>query len=68
MSGDRPVPSDPAAPERPNYDLHEDTGDGDVCGETYDHRLDLIAERDGWRTYSCRECGAEIIDEADDDA
>lgn len=37
----------------------------DVCGESYDHRLDLIDERDGERVYECRECGAEIREEAD---
>jgi DNA-directed RNA polymerase subunit RPC12/RpoP len=48
-------------------DLYDDTGDMDVCGETYDHRLDLIAESDGWRTYVCRECGAEILEDPDSD-
>ena len=33
----------------------------DVCGETYDHDLRLIEDRDGMRTYECRECGAEIV-------
>lgn len=37
--------------------------DGDVCGFTYDHDLRLIGERDGWFTYECRECGAEIFEE-----
>lgn len=37
----------------------------ELCGETYDHRLDLIDERDGERVYECRECGAEIREEAD---
>jgi hypothetical protein len=32
----------------------------DICGETYDHDLRLVDERDGWCTYECRECGAEI--------
>ncbi len=36
-----------------------------VCGESYDHDLRLIDERDGWRTSECRECGAEIIEDED---
>ena len=40
--------------------------DEEVCGESYDHRLELLDERDGMRTYECRECGAEIWEEDDD--
>lgn len=32
----------------------------DVCGFTYDHTLELLGERDGCRSYVCRECGTEI--------
>jgi hypothetical protein len=41
--------------------------DEEICGESYDHDLSLISERDGCRTYECRRCGAEIWedDEAD---
>jgi rubrerythrin len=35
----------------------------DICGETYDHTLNLLSEADGMRVYECRECGAEIIEE-----
>lgn len=34
-----------------------------ICGESYDHTLRLIDERDGCRTYECAECGAEVIEE-----
>ena len=37
--------------------------DADLCGWTYDHTLELHGQRDGIRTYICRECGAEIIEE-----
>lgn len=37
----------------------------DICGETFDHDLRLIDERDGDRSYECRVCGAEIY-ESDD--
>lgn len=46
------------------------TGDDDtepVCGESYDHDLKLIAEHDGHATYECRECGAELFTEPDDE-
>jgi hypothetical protein len=36
-----------------------------VCGESYDHDLRLIDERDGYATYDCRECGAEVLTEPD---
>ena len=32
------------------------------CGFSWDHTLDVISVRDGYTTYVCRECGAEIID------
>ncbi len=34
-----------------------------VCGESYDHDLRLIDERDGSATYECRDCGAEVLTE-----
>ena len=34
----------------------------DVCGETFDHNLRVIDERDGWVTYECRTCGAEVVE------
>lgn len=34
----------------------------EVCGESYDHDLRVIDERDGTVTYECRNCGAEIIE------
>ena len=37
--------------------------DEDICGETYDHDLRLVDERDGIATYECRRCGAEVIEE-----
>jgi hypothetical protein len=41
--------------------------DEEVCGETYDHDLMLVDERDGEATYECRVCGAEVLDEPEDD-
>jgi hypothetical protein len=38
-------------------------GREDVCGDSYDHDLDLIDERDGYCSYVCRTCGAEILTE-----
>ncbi len=38
-----------------------------VCGESYDHNLELFDERDGVSSYVCRECGAEIISDESDD-
>lgn len=35
----------------------------EVCGETWDHTLELVDERDGIRQYLCCECGAEIIED-----
>ncbi len=37
-----------------------------VCGESYDHDLRLIDERDGYATYECRKCGAEVVTEPDE--
>lgn len=37
-----------------------------VCGESYDHDLSLIDEADGWATYECRKCGAEVVTEPDE--
>ena len=45
----------------------DDDTDKEVCGESYDHDLRLIDERDGFATYACRECGAEIFTEPDED-
>lgn len=39
----------------------------DVCGETYDHTLSLVSERDGCRTYECRECGAELFEDDEEE-
>ncbi len=33
-----------------------------ICGESYDHTLKLIDERDGTASYECTECGAEVFD------
>jgi hypothetical protein len=41
--------------------------DDEICGETYDHDLTLIDERDGEATYECQVCGAEITDTPDAD-
>jgi hypothetical protein len=45
-----------------------DTGDdtAEVCGESFDHDLRLIDEPDGYATYECRTCGAEVFTEPDD--
>lgn len=40
---------------------------GPICGESYDHTLSLIDERDGSRTYECRSCGAEIVEDDDEE-
>ncbi|MBM4713622.1 hypothetical protein GS551_05315 [Rhodococcus hoagii] len=38
------------------------------CGYEYDHTLDEVGrENDGTAVYVCRECGAEIWDEEDED-
>lgn len=38
-----------------------------VCGESWDHTLKLIDESDGYGTYECTECGAEILTEPDEE-
>jgi hypothetical protein len=43
-------------------------GSEPVCGESYDHQLRLIDERDGYAAYECIECGAEILTEPDVDS
>lgn len=48
-------------PIRGEQDVTTDTED--ICGETYDHDLNLMSERDSMRVYECRKCGAEIIEE-----
>lgn len=35
----------------------------EVCGETYDHDLREVDRRDGWVTWECHGCGAEILEE-----
>jgi hypothetical protein len=47
--------------------MAEPRDDDFICGESYDHTLKLIDERDGYATYECTECGAEVIDKPDDD-
>jgi hypothetical protein len=44
-------------------DFPNDPGALNVCGFGYDHDFRLIDERDGCRSYECRECGAEILEE-----
>lgn len=39
-----------------------------ACGESYDHNLEVVDERDGWVTYMCSECGAEVIEDGDGNA
>lgn len=42
----------------------ETTEDEWVCGESYDHTLQLLSEDDdGNQNFMCTECGAEIWDE-----
>jgi hypothetical protein len=41
-------------------------GNEEVCGESYDHDLRIVDERDGIVAYECRNCGAEIAAEPDD--
>jgi hypothetical protein len=41
--------------------------DADICGWTYDHNLDYGDWVDGVRVSVCRECGAEIFEEEQDD-
>lgn len=43
------------------------TEDEEVCGESYDHDLVLLDERDGYATYECRRCYAEIYEDPEDD-
>jgi hypothetical protein len=50
--------SEAATPEASGTPMDDD----EVCGETYDHDLTLIDERDGEATYECRVCGAEIAE------
>jgi hypothetical protein len=53
--------SDPATPDRPTEAPDEE----EICGEAYDHTLDVHYEDEDGRVLWCRECGAEIIEEAD---
>lgn len=39
----------------------------ELCGATYDHTLRLIDERDGYATYECTECGAEVVEDPNED-
>lgn len=41
------------------------SGKPETCGESYDHDLRLIDEADGYATYECRKCGAEVTTEPD---
>lgn len=43
--------------------MDDDVTEG--CGFSWDHTLELLSEGAGGRTYVCRECGAEIIEEDD---
>lgn len=44
------------------------TGDDEmVCGESYEHDLSLIDSRDGITSYECRNCGAEVFAEDDEE-
>lgn len=36
--------------------------DEPICGESFDHDLRVIDQRDGGTTYECRTCGAEICE------
>lgn len=47
--------------------MSSDDEDELVCGESYDHDLRLIDEADGCSTWECRECGAEIYEDPDDE-
>lgn len=40
--------------------------DEDVCGESFDHELELVGESGGMRTFECRNCGAELWEEDDE--
>lgn len=40
--------------------------DDDVCGETIDHDLREMGSADGITTYECRRCGAEIIEDKEE--
>lgn len=43
-----------------NYDdNYEDDRYNDVCGETYDHTLEVTYEDDELLQWRCEECGAE---------
>ena len=44
-----------------------DDDNTDVCGESFDHDLALIDERDGYTTYECRTCGTEVFTEPEDE-
>ena len=52
-------------------DDYENADDDDmfeeVCGETMDHELALIGQEDGWATFVCTVCGAEIFEDVVDD-
>lgn len=44
-----------------------DDEDEMVCGESYEHDLSLLDSRDGISSYECRNCGAEVFSEDDED-
>lgn len=40
----------------------------ELCGESYDHDLKLISEGDdGSKSWECRRCGAEVIEDPEDE-
>ena len=44
----------------------DEDDDYNPCGEEYEHDLHLLGEGDGYKTWECRNCGAEI-DEGPED-
>lgn len=47
-------------------DADDSVEEEEICGVSYDHDLALVDERDGWRSYECRRCGAEIEEQIED--
>jgi hypothetical protein len=46
----------------------QDDDDDSECVDGYpEHDLRLIEERDGYTTYECRRCGAEVVSEPDEE-
>lgn len=48
-------------------DSGEDETDEDVCGETYDHDTETVYDGPDGYQWTCRRCGAEGWEDADDD-